>query len=207
MEAIEWALEQHVDIISLSLGYKTEHEGILKAIKKSYIQNVLVFAAAGKDGLNSDCPYPAQHSTVISINSATALGNISNTATASNHSAYQFTCLGEGIDVKAMLNNKASVVGQNLLSGTSFATPFAVSIAVMVLGFAAQHAKKENLDEDTVYINLHDPLKMSKVLKRMSQSAQGFDYLRPWTFFEKPFYRDWKPQEIYLYNQIEDLAR
>ncbi|WP_051983533.1 S8 family serine peptidase [Pseudobacteroides cellulosolvens] len=110
-KGIDWAVENDIDIISLSVvGF--EASSILeKAIKKAEDNNILVIAAAGNE--SSDKPlYPAAYTTVISVG-----------AVNENSKITQYSNYGEYVDVYAI----------PLYEGTSYSTQSIVADAAKII--------------------------------------------------------------------------
>ncbi|MDS0524841.1 chitobiase/beta-hexosaminidase C-terminal domain-containing protein [Clostridium sp. SHJSY1] len=117
---IDWAIENKMDIISMSLGSSQSSISLESAVNKAYNNGVLVVAAAGNsgnsDGIGTSIEYPANYSSVI------AVGAVDST----NTRAY-FSSTGSKLEVSAPGVNVLSTYlnGSYVqMSGTSMATPF-----------------------------------------------------------------------------------
>lgn len=67
-EAIDWAINQKVDIINMSFEF-AENDIVVEALlKKAYNNGILIVGAAGNDG-GSEVKYPAKYSSVIAVGS------------------------------------------------------------------------------------------------------------------------------------------
>ena len=64
-DAINWAIEKKVNILSLSFGTKTDSEVLHNAIKRAQENNILIVAA----GNDSQIEYPAAYPEVIAVGS------------------------------------------------------------------------------------------------------------------------------------------
>lgn len=114
------AVSLHVDIISISMGTNTYSEDLEKAVKKANDEGILVFAATG----NCACrtyEFPAACEQSISVASVDKNKNIS--AFNTRNDAVTLFAPGENIRVP----------GSGVLSGSSFAVPFASGLATLVL--------------------------------------------------------------------------
>ncbi|KAH6962516.1 peptidase S8/S53 domain-containing protein [Ilyonectria sp. MPI-CAGE-AT-0026] len=184
--AINWAVEQKVHVINLSLGYRDEqkHPGISDlraALERAVKQQILVFAATSNEGLTADVAWPAKNLTyAIGIHSSTDNGRPS-----------------EFIG-KASSEANLMVVGEKILSygrrgelqfcsGTSFATPVAAAVGAMILAFVGQEACEEqvrNLESANRGWDWKGVLRtnrgMRNVLERISEavSNEGGTYYR-----------------------------
>ena len=69
--AIDWAIEQDVDIINISFGTTVDSEEIHAAIRRAYDAGILIVAAAGNNGV---VEYPAASDEVIAVGAVDAKG-------------------------------------------------------------------------------------------------------------------------------------
>jgi hypothetical protein len=145
MKALQHARKEwHVDIISLSFGFsKTDEEDeIRKEIKECQKSEIIVFASASNDGGHKPRTYPGKYPDVLCIHSATTLGAASEfnpTPVGKDN----FMCVGEYVQSwwpKSIPTEEIDFNdGMKRMSGTSFATPVAISIAVFMIGYIRKH--------------------------------------------------------------------
>ena len=64
---ILWAVEQGVDIITMSLGTESHSKDFHDVIKFAHSKGVLIFCAAGNSGYRNNIMYPARYPETISI--------------------------------------------------------------------------------------------------------------------------------------------
>lgn len=69
--AIDWAIEQDVDIINISFGTTVDSEEIHAAIRRAYDAGILIVAAAGNNGV---VEYPAAYDEVVAVGAVDAKG-------------------------------------------------------------------------------------------------------------------------------------
>jgi subtilisin family serine protease len=129
ISAIELAIKDDVDIISMSIGIKRElyqacdisgdFEPLYNALKKAYDKGILLVAASGNNQSQA-VHYPACFDNVVAIGSISKSKNPSSTMSAGRE--IEFTMPGESI-YSTFINNTYAT-----LSGTSFATPFASGV-------------------------------------------------------------------------------
>ncbi|KAJ5811811.1 subtilase family domain-containing protein [Penicillium riverlandense] len=123
-----------VDIINLSFGFP-EYNDRLQPIRKALLQaqqnNVLLFAAAGNSAGNEGVYWPASMEVVTRVNAVDGDGNVANISTTGGELRPIFT-LGEGVPSCQLGSPGNEIIYR---SGTSFATPIAVAIAAIVLGY------------------------------------------------------------------------
>lgn len=139
VNAINYAIDQKVNIINLSLGCKVDIPELHSAIKRAVNNNVMVCCAIGNEGDNgantNEIDYPAYYPEVISVG---AIDNSRLSATFSNSNIF-CDCVAPGVNViSTHLNN--GYVG---LDGTSMSTPHVVgAIALLMEKFIKEWGRK-----------------------------------------------------------------
>ncbi|MCD1260078.1 S8 family serine peptidase [Paenibacillus athensensis] len=121
--AIDWAIDNHMQIINMSFGGQINSEALQNALKEAQNAGILVFAAAGNDGAER-IDFPAQYPTAV------AVGALDENLTRSSFSNFgdklELVAPGQNIYTTSLNGAYRSV------SGTSFATAFAVASAADV---------------------------------------------------------------------------
>src|SRR5579871_3705840 len=140
-QAFEWVIEEAVDIISLSWGFriKTIPE-IESVINKAIEKGIIVIAAAGNEGSNFDIPFPANMTDVFCIGAAKALGRDSE-FNPPHDEDFKFSALGEEVlaaYAKHDCDPSSQHNEQQVRSGASIAVPVAVGIAANMLEYVAE---------------------------------------------------------------------
>lgn len=180
-QTFEWVIEEEVDIISLSWGFriKTIPE-IDTVINKAIEKGIIVIAAAGNEGSNFDIPFPANMTDVFCIGSARALGRDSE-FNPPHEEHFKFSALGE--EVLAAYIKHDYVPGsqhceQQVRSGSSIAVPVAVGIAANMLEYVAGAL-------DCSFEGREATVAMQKLFMAMSSATRKKDYknLVPWDLF------------------------
>lgn len=135
VKAIEWCIEQEVDIININFGYQTENLAVKTVIGKAVANGILIIAAAGNTfGFGVD--YPAKYDEVISITATdTELRRLSSTG----KGKIDFAFVGE--DVVAIDKNGY----YRKFTGTSFATAKATKYIASLMA-----AKKKSLSKESI---------------------------------------------------------
>ena len=131
-QGIDWAINNGMDIISMSLGSKHSSEELHAAIKRAYDKNITVVAAAGNDGDSyvGNIDYPGKYPEVIAIGAVNKY--LERSWFSSNGEELAVAAPGEDI-YSTYLNN-----GYSILSGTSMATPFITGVLALLI---AKHRK------------------------------------------------------------------
>lgn len=75
IQGIQWAIENHIEIIAMSLGGTQYSEILNEAIRYATYNDILVVAASGNDG-SSDILYPANYSDVVCVGSTDKNNNV-----------------------------------------------------------------------------------------------------------------------------------
>lgn len=149
INGINYAVEQKVDIISMSLGGSEDVPQLHQAIQNAIANQILVVCAAGNEGdgqdLSNEFSYPASYNEVISVG-AINLQRRSSEFTNSNNEV-DLVAPGEEI-LSTYLNGKYAK-----LSGTSMATPH-ISGALALIKDIANKNFERNLTEPELYAQL-----------------------------------------------------
>ncbi|KAJ5770966.1 Peptidase S8/S53 subtilisin/kexin/sedolisin [Penicillium nucicola] len=168
-KAIDHAVnEWQVDIISMSFGFPSrEIEGydeLESAIQRAYAENVLIFAAASNSGANLDRAFPARDENVICIHSTDANGNRSPFSPTALADTLNFATVGEHVESCWPMHLCEDASGIKHRSGTSYATPIAVSIAAFLLQYTRSFIPEKAF-------MLKRQSKMKAVLRRVSEKS------------------------------------
>ena len=166
--------------MSMSFGWPERQETVANAIAYAATRNILICAAASNDGANRDVAFPANHQQVFCVHSANEMGKPSNFTPNPLRFNPNFAVLGE--NVRAAWPGKKD---GHSLSGTSVATPILAAVMAVVLEFIDQKPRKTP-DEK----RLRDSQMMTKVLVAMSETVQGYHYVRPWELMSSKVERE-----------------
>jgi len=123
IEAVDQAISDKADIISISSGLQSDIPALHRVIKKAYAKNIVVVASAGNNKMKS-VTYPARYKEVIAVTSISAKNKRST-----------FANYGSGIDFVAPGENIPTIAVNGELytaSGTSFATPFITGMVALL---------------------------------------------------------------------------
>jgi len=131
---IEWAIEHHMDIVSMSFGSQLYSPTFDAICNLAYQNGILLVAAAGNEGdgnINTtEISYPAAFSSVIAVgavNSSNVLAYFSNTGD-------YVELVAPGVDINSTLPTYGSQFGSyyGVLSGTSMACPHVTGVAALL---------------------------------------------------------------------------
>lgn len=145
---IEWAIEESVDIINVSLGSHQHNQLLKDVIRKALQKDIIIVASSGNNyGLFID--YPAKYDGVISVS---ALKN--NNEKIFNNESEKIDLVDFGMNIEAINNNGTT---ENF-SGTSFATANVTKkiISLILAGKIPKSNKKLNSNLEKYTIDLGD---------------------------------------------------
>ncbi|KAK0653527.1 Cell wall-associated protease [Lasiodiplodia hormozganensis] len=175
--AIRYATDTwKVDIINMSIGSYSDEGVISAAIKHAYAANVLMFAAARNDGGNFGVAFPARHKDVICISSTDGYGTPSSFNPPVFDPSDNFATIGEALPFPSFKGYPVS------MSGTSYATPVAVSIASLVLAYVRENFPGGEKYEAERRLK-ESPDGMRAALNLMSYRIKDHRYIAPWKLF------------------------
>jgi subtilisin family serine protease len=143
-DALECALKNKFDIISMSLGCPIGDDRMHDLVKKLFTLNVVLVGAAGNDGVDAPVNYPAAYPEYI------AVGAYDKTDSLADFSCTgpELTIAAPGVDIYSTYLNDSYAV----LSGTSMATPFMAGTIALL---KSKHQKQLELtgEDDCVTVD------------------------------------------------------
>ena len=116
--AIDWAIEQDVDIINISFGTTVDSEEIHAAIRRAYDAGILIVAAAGNNGV---VEYPAAYDEVVAVGAVNAKGERT-----------EGSAVGDELELVApgqQIVSTGAFGGVCVVGGTSLAAPHVTAVA------------------------------------------------------------------------------
>ncbi len=130
-QSIYYAIDQGVDVISISLGTLYEDPYVLTAIEAANKAGIVVVAASGNDGCNC-VSYPARYPEVVAVGATNTTGAL---ASFSSYGA-EIDVVGPGTSIYTTTWTNGN--GQNAyvsgVAGTSFATPYVAGLIALQAG-------------------------------------------------------------------------
>lgn len=149
INAINYAVEKKVDIISMSLGMPNNDPKLEKAIKHAVNNNILVVCAAGNEGDGNsgdfEYSYPASYVDVISVGAVDKKGVPASFSNAN----LVVDLVAPGVDVVSTYPNNQFAS----LSGTSMAAPH-VSGSLALLKNWSHEEFQRDLTQEEIYAQL-----------------------------------------------------
>ncbi len=121
-EAIDWAVEQDVDIINMSFGITKNVKELEEAVERATETGILLVAAAGNE---ETVAYPAAYDEVIAVGSVTAEGLVAEGSAGGE--ALELMAPGENILSSGIFG------GVTGMSGTSMAAPHVTGAASVLM--------------------------------------------------------------------------
>jgi len=130
-DAIFYAVEQEVDVISISLGSAFDDVYVRKAIEKATKAGITVVAASGNDGC--DCIiYPARYAEVLAVG---ALNTSNEPASFSSWgSNLDILAPGTSITTPTWRSTNMTSAYRSGVNGTSLAAPYVSGLAALIIG-------------------------------------------------------------------------
>lgn len=126
ISGIEWAIDNNIDIINMSIGGTTKSKTLETAVNNAYNAGILLVASAGNNGYDKKgtITYPAAYDSVIAVG-----------AVDENNTRAYFSSVGRQLELMAPGVNVLSTVPNNSYasySGTSMASPHIAGSAALL---------------------------------------------------------------------------
>ncbi len=125
IEGLQWAIDNDIDIISMSFGGTVNSQILKEAIDIAYDNGILLIASSGNDGNENSINYPAAYGNVICVGAVDADNQI---ASFSNRGS-EIDLVAPGVGVVSTSLNNSTVT----INGTSAAVPHVVGVAAQLL--------------------------------------------------------------------------
>ncbi|MEK8127558.1 S8 family serine peptidase [Paenibacillus filicis] len=143
IQGIDWAIQNKMNIISMSFTGKTDSQALHEAIQNAASKGIMVIAAAGNEGIGTDTiQYPARYPEVISVGSVDR-----------NYQLSSFSSTGPSLDLVAPGSLIVSTTLGNKYSSASGTSMAAASVAA---GAALVWSQNKDWDNNQVKKRLID---------------------------------------------------
>lgn len=169
--------EWKVDMISLSFSYRAFNgeDAVAYEIRECVKEEILVFAAASNDSRRRHRAYPANYDQVFCIHASDGVGGKwgFNPTPVQDAKEDNFSVVGQCVAWPPVAYPEAGVT-QEYRSGTSFATPVAVSIAIFMIKFI-----KHNMASYRWNIDPCTPAGMTRIFRELKADIDGYEWVCP----------------------------
>lgn len=173
-------------MISLSFGFHKPDTDENREIQNCIKDGIIVFSSASNDGGEGSRTYPAAYDRVICIHSATPQGIVTPSNPSANPHKSNFSTVGEMVKSYWHLpkfeegQNKGKSYGFSYESGTSMATPVAVSIAAFMIGYLRKYA-----DGHRWGIDPWTQTGMQAIFEKMKEDRGGYEWISLQRYFRQ----------------------
>jgi hypothetical protein len=123
---VEWAMDNGMDIVSMSFGFDSYSEIFKDALNDAYDSGILLVGASGNDGAGNVL-YPAAYSSVVAVG---AVDEDNIRAGFSNY-GFELELVAPGVDI----NSTSLGNGYFVASGTSLAVPHVAGVAALIWSY------------------------------------------------------------------------
>lgn len=123
IEAIDWAISEHVDVINLSLGTSVDLPPLEDAVDRANAAGVMIVAAAGNSG--GAISYPGAYNSVIAV----GMVDDSNEVHRRSSRGRELSVVAPGVRVRSIYKNDR----YRTASGTSMASPHVAGAIALYL--------------------------------------------------------------------------
>lgn len=175
---IEWAIENNIDIINLSITSPYHSPAVQKAVENADEQGVVVVAASGNDETGDgqivdDIMYPARYPTVIGVGSIDE--NLVRSSFSYKGESLSYSAPGKEV-YSTYIQTADTPDGYALMSGTSMATPYVAGIIAL---YKESYPELTNMEIRKIIAE-----KASDLGEKGKDSAYGYGLIQaPYTLF------------------------
>lgn len=125
IQGIEWAIDNHMNIISMSFTGAADSEALHQVIKQASQAGIILIASAGNLGSGVETEmYPARYPEVVSVGATTQKNVRANLSSTGN----ELDIMAPGIDIYSTYKNGSYLQ----MSGTSMAVPYVTGAAAVL---------------------------------------------------------------------------
>lgn len=167
-------------MISLSLGFDSvqSSDSMGDEVRECLHDGVIVFASASNDGGEGSRTCPAKYAGVICAHATTWRGNKSE-LNPGREEGPNFSFVGEHVrpiwkPEPAKVASKREETKMEYKSGTSYATPVAVSVAAFMIGYI-----RKNMPDFAWVIKPWSPRGILAIFRMMAVNIDGYEWVSP----------------------------
>jgi len=120
IQGIEWAIDNDMDIIVMSLGIPVDSPSLRRIVDEAYLEGIILVAASGKD---NQIYYPAKYSSVIAVGSI----DESNQLTDENGEGDELEFVAPGQNIIS-----TNINGYGSFDGTSMSAPHVAGVLALL---------------------------------------------------------------------------
>lgn len=170
IDAINYAIENRVNVINMSLGSTMPSDELYEVIHKAIDNNIIVCCASGNmgqgdNGVIDELCYPGAYQEVIEVGSI----NYNKLPSRFSNSNNVLDCVCYGEDILSTFKNN----GFALMSGTSQATPLISGCILLLKEWFIKEFNREP-SKDEIYATL---IKCSSNIDNYNRKQVGFGYI------------------------------
>ncbi|MDQ0482478.1 S8 family peptidase [Guptibacillus hwajinpoensis] len=151
IEGINWAVDNGMDIVTMSLGGETPSKSLKKAMKYAEKKGLILIASAGNNGdvggKDGSITFPAKFKEVISVGAS----DIDNSLSPYSSTGKELDFVAPGVDILSTFNNGSYIE----YSGTSMAAPHVTGTIALMLQKNQNIIQKDAvkiLQENSIYL-------------------------------------------------------
>ncbi|MEM4992460.1 S8 family peptidase [Priestia sp. SB1] len=151
IRGIDWAINNKMDILNMSVGTSEYSRGLEEAINKAYEKGIFIVAPVGNNGYDksSNVTYPAKFKHVFAVGSVDITGKRSNFSSVGN----EIDTMAPGQEIfSTSLNNS-----YDYNSGTSMASPYVAAAAALI-----KSANPNVTNDEITYIFVNNSIKFGR---------------------------------------------
>jgi len=167
-----------VQIVSMSFGFHRPLPELFEEIDNCLKDGITIFASASNIAGGGRRTYPASHGSILCIYSATWEGRGS-TYNPKLAESENFSAVGEEVRPMWSVTSPATTEQCDYDSGTSFATPVAVSITAFMIAYI----QKKWPDHNWI-MNLSSTAGIRSIFGVISDDFDGYDWVSPMRYFD-----------------------